>query len=64
MKERGYPNREFRALVKYANEARKNKRIKFYFNKEPKEVDWNAYTLSQINDAKHFSLLKEKLTNA
>ena len=52
MKERGYPNKEFRALVKYANEARKNKRIKFYFNKEPKEVNWNAYTLSQIKDAK------------
>jgi transposase len=52
MKERGYPNREFRALVKYSNEARKNKRIKFYEHKEPEEVDWNAYTLSQIKDAK------------
>lgn len=52
MKERGYPNKEFRALVKYANEARKNKRIKFYENKKPKQVDWNAYTLSQIRDAK------------
>ena len=52
MKERGYPNKEFRALIKYANEARKNKRIKFYENNEPKKVDWNAYTLSQINDAK------------
>jgi len=52
MKERGYPNREFRALVKYANEARKNKRIKFYENKKPREVDWNAYTLSQIKEAK------------
>ncbi|MBU3913708.1 MAG: hypothetical protein KKE50_06470 [Nanoarchaeota archaeon] len=52
MKERGYPNREFRALVKYSNEARKNKRIKFYEHKKPKEVDWNAYTLSQIRDAK------------
>ena len=52
MKERGYPNKEFRALIKYANEARKNKRIKFYENKEPKKVDWKAYTLSQINDAK------------
>ena len=52
MEERGYPNREFRALVRYANEARKNKRIKFYEHKKPKEVDWNAYTLSQITDAK------------
>ena len=52
MKERGYPNREFRALVRYSNEARKNKRIKFYEHKKPKKVDWNAYTLSQIRDAK------------
>ena len=52
MKERGYPNRKFRALVRYANEARKNKRIKFYEHKKPKEVDWNAYTLSQIKEAK------------
>jgi transposase len=52
MKERGYPNREFRALVKYSNEARKNKRIKFYDDKEPREINWRAYTLSQINDAK------------
>ncbi|MBU2503605.1 MAG: hypothetical protein KJ879_00940 [Nanoarchaeota archaeon] len=48
----GYPNQEFRALVKYANEAKKNKRIKFYEHKEPKEINWNAYTLSQIEEAK------------
>lgn len=52
MKERGYPNKEFRALVRYSNEARKNKRIKFYKNKEPREINWNAYTLSQIDEAK------------
>jgi len=52
MKERGYPNKEFRKLVEYSNEARKNKRIKFYDNKKPTEVDWNAYTISQINEAK------------
>jgi transposase len=49
---KGHPNKEFRALVRYSNEARKNKRIKFYENKKPREIDWNAYTLSQINDAK------------
>ena len=49
---RGYPNKEFRKLVEYSNEARKNKRIKFYDNKEPKEINWRAYTLSQIDDAK------------
>jgi transposase len=47
-----YPNKEFRKLVEYSNEARKNKRIKFYDNKDPREVNWRAYTLSQINDAK------------
>ena len=60
MKERGYPNKEFRALVRYANEARKNKRIKFYENKKPREVDWNAYTLSQIKEAKEILLFIKK----
>jgi transposase len=53
---RGYPNQEFRALVRYANEARKNKRIKFYEHKKPKAINWNAYTLSQINEAKEVLL--------
>jgi len=52
MEEKGYPNKEFRALVRYSNEARKNKKIKFYENKKPLNVNWNAYTLSQISDAK------------
>ena len=52
MEERGYPNREFRALVRYANEARKNKRIKFYEDKDIRKINWNAYTLSQIEEAK------------
>ena len=52
MNERGYPNKEFRKLVEYSNEARKNKRIKFYEHKKPREINWNAYTLSQIKDAK------------
>lgn len=52
MKERGYPNREFRALVRYANEARKNKRIKFYEDKELREISWPEYNLSQIKEAK------------
>ncbi len=47
-----HPNEEFRELVKYANEARRNKRIKFYEYKEPREINWNAYTLSQIEEAK------------
>lgn len=52
MKERGYPNKEFRKLVEYSNEARKNKRIKFYEHKEPREINWNAYNLSQIKEAR------------
>lgn len=51
MKKR-HPNKEFRKLVEYSNEARKNKKIKFYENKKPREINWNAYTLSQISDAK------------
>ena len=63
MKERGYPNREFRALGRYANEARKNKRIKFYEHKKSKKVNWNAYTLSQINDAKETLLFIKREVN-
>ncbi len=63
MKERGYPNKQFRALVKYANEARKNKRIKFYEDKKPREINWNAYTLSQINDAKETLLFIKREVN-
>lgn len=47
-----HPNREFRELIKYSNEARKNKKIKFYEDKEPRRINWNAYTLSQIDEAK------------
>jgi len=59
MKERGYPNREFRKLVEYSNEARKNRRIKFYEHKKPREINWNAYTLSQIKEAKEILLFSE-----
>ncbi len=59
-KERGYPNKQFRALIKYANEARKNKRIKFYEDKKPREINWNAYNLSQISDAKETLLFVKR----
>ena len=59
MKKR-HPNKEFRKLVEYSNEARKNKRIKFYDNKEPKEINWRAYNLSQINDAKETLLFVKR----
>ena len=47
-----YPNSEFRKLVEYSNEARKNKRIKFYEHKKPKKVNWIAYNNSQIENIK------------
>ena len=62
MKKR-HPNKEFKKLVEYSNEARKNKRIKFYDNKEPKEINWRAYTLSQISDAKETLLFIKKEVN-
>jgi len=52
MTKKGYPNKEFRKLVGYSNEARKNKRIKFYENKEPRKINWRAYHFSQINNIK------------
>src|SRR3989344_595944 len=58
-----YPNVEFGELVKYANKARKNRRIKFYENKEPREINWNAYTLSQIEEAKEVLLFIKNAVN-
>ena len=58
--EKRHPNKEFKKLVEYSNEARKNKRIKFYDNKKPREINWNAYNLSQVNDAKETLLFIKK----
>ena len=61
---RNLPNKEFRDLVRYSNEARKNKKIKFYEDKKPREINWNAYTLSQISDAKETLLfIKREVDN-
>jgi transposase len=46
------PNAEFRGLIRYSNEARKNKRIKFYEHKKPRRINWIAYNSSQINNIK------------
>jgi len=46
------PNEQFRKLVEFINETRKNKSKKIYEDKEPKEIDWIAYNQSQINDSK------------
>src|SRR3989338_8672624 len=49
---RDLPNKQFRKLVEFINETRKNKSKKIYEDKEPKEIDWIAYNQSQINDSK------------
>ena len=56
------PNAEFRRLIRYSNEARKNKRIKFYEHKKPRKIDWVAYNLSQINNIKEtISFINEEV---
>jgi len=55
-----YPNREFRKLVEFINDGRENKSKKIYEDKEPREINWNAYTLSQINEAKEVLLFIKK----
>jgi transposase len=46
------PNEQFRKLVEFINETRKDKSKKIYEDKEPREIDWFAYNQSQINDSK------------
>lgn len=57
---RMYPNKEFRKLVQFINEGREDKGKKIYEDKEPREINWNAYTLSQINEAKEIILFIKK----
>ena len=40
------PNKDFRKLVSFLREE------KIYEDKEPRNIDWQAYTLAQINEAK------------
>ena len=54
---RDLPNKQFRKLVEFINETRKNNLPKIYEDKEPKEINWSAYTLSQINDAKEYHIM-------
>ncbi len=55
-----YPNREFRKLVEFINDGREDKSKKIYEDKEPREINWNAYTISQINEAKEILLFIKK----
>lgn len=46
------PNAQFRKLVAFINETRKDKTKKIYEDKEPREIDWAAYNQSQIENCK------------
>jgi len=46
------PNEQFRRLVKFINETRKDKSKKIYEDREPREIDWIAYNQSQIENCK------------
>lgn len=48
----GLPNEQFRKLVEFINEARKDKSKKIYEDRNIREVDWIAYNQSQINNCK------------
>jgi len=54
---RGYPNKEFRKLVSFLKEE------KIYDDKEPKEINWKAYTLSQIKEAKETLLFIRRVVD-
>lgn len=45
------PNEQFRKLTCFLRDIREKKAEKFYDDREPREVDWIAYTESQIADA-------------
>ena len=46
------PNKQFRKLVEFVNEGREDKSKEIYVDREPRKVDWRAYTFSQINNIK------------
>ncbi|MCX6742310.1 MAG: hypothetical protein NTX24_04025 [Candidatus Pacearchaeota archaeon] len=46
------PNEKFRKLVEFINEGREDKTKKIYEDKEPRKIDWKAYTFSQIDNIK------------
>ncbi len=57
------PNKQFRKLVEFINLSREDKSKKIYNDKEPREINWPAYTLSQINDAKETLLFIRNAVN-
>ena len=57
---RDLPNKQFRKLVEFINETRKDKSKKIYEDKDIKEIDWIAYHQSQINDSKEALIFIKK----
>ncbi len=43
-----YSNKQFRKLVETVNESKEAKSRKIYVDREPRKIDWVAYTLQQI----------------
>jgi len=62
MKKR-YPNKEFRKLIEFLNTTRKNKSQKIYEDKELREINWSAYTLSQTNETKEVLLFIKNIVD-
>jgi len=58
-----YPNKQFKKLVEFINEGRKDKSQKIYVDKEPRKIDWVAYNLSQINNIKETLTFIKKEVN-
>ena len=46
------PNEQFRKLVEFINQSRKDKSRKIYVDKNIREIDWIAYNQSQIENCK------------
>jgi len=44
------PNEQFRKLVEFINKSRKDKTKKIYEDRNIREINWSAYTLSQTNN--------------
>ena len=55
-----YPNQKFRKLVEFINEGREDKSKKIYVDREPREIDWVAYNLSQIKNIRETILFINK----
>lgn len=59
------PNVAFRKLVSFLKEIRKGNAEKIYEDREIKEINWNCYTESQVNEAKETLLfIKEEVNKA